>query len=487
MGKAAVGVAAVVIVGGVAYYASTQAAPAPTTVTAAPTTVTLTQPATTVSTVTTATPTTITSVQPTTTVTTVTTETTVTPTSTPTVAPKPEKLDWYQWVFMPPVVKVALDKFTDDTGIPVEQHVLPRVGFETAMQTKIMGGTPVDTMYIGIGYRNKWYNAGWVLGVDDLPEADKVKRDIIPDLLPYYTQDGLLVAMPYYAAGWFPFYNKRMLEGIGAEPATSREEVYEQCKKAKAKYGLTAAYHSCWLQGTEWLWEQYVIEDNLVPFDESNKPLFEGDPRNTEALKWMKKMYQEELTARTIFTDGWDVQALNLAKGNSLYCDTHQYTAEGVNRSMTGDIPERGNIALAAKPIGPGKLYYSGEWFGVTKNTRSREWAWELSKYCGWKVEGKYILPEEFGKGIGLCYPYSGWWEDPAVATAFNEWVDWDLMKGFFEKNMITPTWQFIPWFADWMVFTALTIQKYVIGEMTLSDCESQMADRAKELQAEIS
>jgi len=413
---------------------------------------------------------------------------TIAPTATATSAPKPAMLDHYQWFFGPEIVKKTLDRFTADTGIKTNQHVSPRNGYEAGMMTKIMGGAEVDTMEVGIGYRDSWFNAGWLLSLEGLPGVDQVKNEMFPSVRDFYlSKNGELMAMPYYLAGWFPYYNKRMVAELGAEPAKDRNEVYEQCKAAKKKWNLLSPYHSCYLEATEWLWEQYIVELGLMPFDKDNKPLFEGDPRNAEALKWMKTMFDEKLMSPSIFTDGWDVQSLNFAKGNTIYMDTHQYMAEPVNRSMTGDVPEKGNMTLVPKPYGgnDSRIVTQGEWMAICKSTHSKEWAWELLKYLSWKdPSGKYALLKDWGV-TGLLEPYPEFFNDPDVKKNFDEWnpgVGFEGYRKYFDGMMMVPYWQLRPWFAEFSEVAKETVQKYVLGQVSLSDLEKTMGDKAREV-----
>jgi multiple sugar transport system substrate-binding protein len=405
-------------------------------------------------------------------------------------AAKPGQLDHFQWFFGPEFVKKSLDKFTADTGIKTEQHVGPRVGYESSMITKIMGGAPIDTMSVGIGYRDAWYNAGWLENLEGLPGADQAKKEMFPSVMDFYLKDGELIAMPYYMAGWFPFYNKRMVNELGFEPARDRNEVYEQCKAAKKKWNLPAPYFTCLLEAAEWIWEQYIVELGLLPFSKDNKPMFEGDPRNAEALKWMKTMFDEKLMPSSIFTDGWDVLSLNPAKGYTMYEDAHQYCLEPVNRSMTGDVPERGNWYLVPRPLGgnEAKLVTQGEWTAMCKNTHSKEWAWELLKYLTWKdPSGKFQLLREWGV-VGLLEPYAEWFNDPEVKKEFDAWnpgTGFDGYKEYFDRYMMVPYWQLKPWFAEFSEIGKETITKYVLGQTSLADLEKTMGDKAREVIAE--
>jgi multiple sugar transport system substrate-binding protein len=401
---------------------------------------------------------------------------------------KPEKLDFYQWDFGPPTVKKTLDVFTADTGIAVEQHVSPWTPYPESLVTKIIGGTSADGCYVGSGYRDKWYDAGWLLNLEDMSNVAQIKSELVPSLLSNFTDaNGDLIVMPYYmAANAMPFYNSRLLDELGFEPATSREEVYEQCKAAKTRWDLVTPYYACYSELTHQFWEQYLVEDGLIPFDEAGNPMWEGATVFNEKMRWLKDMYDEGLMTPAIFTEGWEFQSVHMVKGDTLYLDAPHYIAEGVNRSMTGDVPEQGNMVLAPNFFGSSNEGVPiFEFMAIPKTTVSKEWAWELLKYLCWKdPDGEYQLLRDWATGAGLMEPYTEWQSDPLVETSFSEWIDFDLLMKFVNERFIYTHWWYNAWYGDWQIQSKDNLEKYILGELSLTDVGKRLADTALAAQA---
>ena len=116
------------------------------------------------------------------------TEKAVAPTATPWTLVKPDKpLEFYAWDFQPDQIEKNIQIFTEQSGIPVNTHIIPNVGYNSGLQTKIMGGVHMDVFYNFRYNTSKFYNACWARRLDDLPDADKIKADMFPNAVPLYT------------------------------------------------------------------------------------------------------------------------------------------------------------------------------------------------------------------------------------------------------------------------------------------------------------
>jgi multiple sugar transport system substrate-binding protein len=101
-----------------------------------------------------------------------------------------------------------------NSGIKVDFDDVPSDDFQQTALTRIVGGTPPDTMEL---------HPSWVLsfiGANQLTElgADRAKDDkaaYIPAQLDFWSREGKLYGMPYYSGPSFMMYNKTVFQKAG--------------------------------------------------------------------------------------------------------------------------------------------------------------------------------------------------------------------------------------------------------------------------------
>ena len=121
---------------------------------------------------------------------------------------------------------------------------------------------------------------------DRLPEEDRA--DIFPEVLSAVTYKGRLYGMPWLNDWEYLFYNKKMLEEVGASSPAYWPEVIEISKKLKEANIVQYPIIDTWGQAESLVvaWLQYVVGMDGYPFDESGNPVMnQGAP--LEALKFM--------------------------------------------------------------------------------------------------------------------------------------------------------------------------------------------------------
>jgi len=416
---------------------------------------------------------------------------TVTATGTPTTietTPMPsytltKPLQLYAWDYHPEIISQHLDAFKEQTGLTVELNVFPYPGYLTTIQTKIMGGTPIDVLYVQNHTQLKWYNAGWLYNLDEFPEAKQIKNDMYKEwITKYTTPEGTLITLPYWTGSYVHMINRRIMEENGFEYPKSLEDIYEQCKKLSAK-GMKAPYTAYWSWQLEESVVEYMVGEGVELFDEKGRPLFEGDPNTKYVLEWMYKMFRDGCTSPTITTDDVSTIVTAWLNGESYICNWHSYFIETFNRS--GEGPEKGNCVVPPEPPSSTKRTIQiGDCYGMFGRPQAKMEAWELLKFLGWKDRrGEYRIATTWAYKTGLLPPYKDWWEDPTHKKALSEWVDFDLLKTYFEKySAAVPFRVNILWYFDWVVYMEDQVKKMLAGEIAPDDVVKKIAEKAKEL-----
>lgn len=131
------------------------------------------------------------------------------------------------WSSSPEDHKVFQDVFTafmdKNSGIKVDFDDVPSDDFQQTALTRIVGGTPPDTMEL---------HPSWVLsfiGANQLTElgADRAKDDkaaYVPAQLDFWSKDGKLYGMPYYSGPSFMMYNRTIFQKAGVKTPEEYEK-----------------------------------------------------------------------------------------------------------------------------------------------------------------------------------------------------------------------------------------------------------------------
>lgn len=161
--------------------------------------------------------------------------------------------------------------------VTLEENVL-RQKVTTDIATK---GGQFDVLTIGTYEVPIWGKQGWLVGLNDLPEAWD-KADLLPAIAGGLTVDGELYAAPFYGESSMVMYRKDLMEAAGltmpeaptwadietaAKAMTDKsKEQYGICLRGKAGWGENMAFLTAMSNsfGAKW-------------FDMDWKPQFDGD------------------------------------------------------------------------------------------------------------------------------------------------------------------------------------------------------------------
>ena len=126
------------------------------------------------------------------------TEKAVAPTATPWTLVKPGQAVGVLRLGLPtrPDRSNHQDLHRADWRSPSTSHIIPNVGYNSGLQTKIMGGIQMDVFYNFRYNTSKFYNASWARRLDDLPDADKILADMFASAVPLYTAAGRRSDLP---------------------------------------------------------------------------------------------------------------------------------------------------------------------------------------------------------------------------------------------------------------------------------------------------
>ncbi len=350
-------------------------------------------------------------------------------------------------------------------------------------QTQLAGGNvDYDVLFSDPGYLEKWYQAGWIRELDDLPGAADVVKAMRPDLTELlYAADGKLVALPYYVGTDVFIYNSEYLDKIGAGVPIDWDEALEQARELKSKGIVDTPYSPWWIKEFSLVYYAFLdvaIAEGAAPFfDEDFAPQFKDDPVPLKVLELWKTFYDEGLVPKDIFTTDYGSISNVFGGGKSAF--THQVAAELIGFSDPKNSKVAGSVENGLMPGSThNTLSFVANWY-MTASTPSPEDAWKLMQYLAAKdVNDEFYVPKNLiAIDLGSGTPYEEVNGAPEVVKTWRAWSDVDLLLKQIEKSETMGPVVNQAWFPAYLEVISGLLQEAILGSKSPEDALSEAAD----------
>ena len=160
------------------------------------------------------------------------------------------------------VMNEILNEYTEKTGTEVQFESLPSADYRTWIMTQFAADQGPD-VYTGIIYdMSSDYQSGYLSNFKDLYDQEsaydtgKAWKDTLPDYIRermYITADDV-PGYPTATSVVRIFYNKTMLEQVGAEVPETWAEFMDVCQKLKDADIIPFAFPNATIDDLSWLW-----------------------------------------------------------------------------------------------------------------------------------------------------------------------------------------------------------------------------------------
>jgi multiple sugar transport system substrate-binding protein len=418
---------------------------------------------------------------------------TATPTA-PVTTPVTKPIIFAHWAYRPDIVTDNVKKFEELYGVKVTENVYTE-NYNAITESSFIAGEGPDICYMQDFNREKWYRAGWIQSISDIPGAMEHAKMMIPTIRPMYeSAEGELLGMPYYIAFQTLQYNGKIFDELGLTLPKTWDDVYKLCKESKGKttsFGkLDYPFAPNWEKDFEHFSEfvfgmAYTLADDDPFFAIDGRkvtPIMDSRPECEYILEWCRTMYKEGLVPPIALTWKWSDALGAFRGGTALFFLWHHYYLKTTNDPAASKIAPYGKFV---PPIEKGGAMNLGSMHVMGGHVKEplRTAVYNLMEFLGGKCKktGRYEGQKRWMIEEGLLSPYPELLNDPEVAEGFNKWTDYNTLRSIFERSRARVVIR-EPWFVDWSVYFQDQAHLAIKGEITPKEALSRSATKAKEL-----
>lgn len=355
------------------------------------------------------------------------------------------------------------EQFLAETGITVQvdEAAWSDISNKT-LTTLAAGGGGYDIVFMPSADTAKLVAGGWFEPISDLIPADK-QAEWTPAVLKFYTFDGQLMGMPWYAGGAHMAYNKDILTAAGVDPATvvTWDDFMAACKTIKD----AGAAEYCFTPSAKYAGEFYYnwgtmdLSRGGKLFDETGAPIFQNSPEALDTFQMIKDGIDQGYFNKAGL-DMTDYETLiDFGKGTTAFLLDSTWAATQANKNaeistVTGKVgyilvPGMGDVRSAAY------LYAGG--LGLLKTSENKDAAKQFITYLTSAEAQKHHAIEGANMPTRVAL-----YSDPDIAAAWG---------GFAELAAQLNYGDFVPavtWLDEWrQTALAASIQDVINGAKT--------------------
>lgn len=359
------------------------------------------------------------------------------------------------------VAKFA-EQFEKDTGIKVAVDFVAWSDISNkTLTTLAAGGGGYDIVFMPSADASKLIAGNWFEPINDLiPEAQKA--DWLPAVLNFYTADGNVMAMPWYAGGAHMAYNKTILEAAGVDPASVKtwDDFMAACKTIKEK----GAADFCFTPSAKYAGEFYYNWGTMVLsrggkfFDDSGAPIFQNSTEALDSYTFIKNGVDAGyFDPAGVAMDDYET-LIQFGTGKIAFLLDSTWSATQANKNkdlstITGNVgyilvPGAGDVRSAAY------LYAGG--LGLLNTSEHKDEAKQFIAYLTGAEAQKHHAIEGANMPTRVAL-----YSDADIAAAWGGYADLAAQLSYGD---FVPA---VPWLDEWRHSVATSIQDVMSGTKT--------------------
>lgn len=293
------------------------------------------------------------------------------------------------WQYKTDIVQDNVDRYNNELGGNVDYATVTG-DYPAIMEQNLMAGAELDVLYANPSQAGRYFDGGWIMPAEELPNIDAIKADMYPNILEAWTYKGQLMGLSYFVSTRGVMHvNLKKYEELGLSDADfpkNWDELYDQLYTMRDQ-GIEQPLLPHWINewyGISWAFNFEVMNrGGEVADGETHTPLLTTDEDGAayKTLEDWKRIWNDGMVPEEVLTYNESSYIDAYASGRYVYSPQQLYDLETFNRE------DRSQIAGYAS-----LLPYQGQSWGLldsavylmTSRERSDEHTSDVQKFAQW-------------------------------------------------------------------------------------------------------
>lgn len=337
------------------------------------------------------------------------------------------------WQYKPEVVQDNVDTFNKVHNADVDYATVTG-DYPALMEKSLIAKDKLDILYANPPTAVRFYEAGWLMPVNELDKFEDIKKDIYPNVLDAWTYDGKLLGLSYFlSVRGLVAVNKLKLKELGLDEShypKNWDEFYDHVLALHNK-GVKDVYLPHWFNefyGISWafIWEVLNRGEYLID-PKTKKPNLKSSGVAAETLRDWKALWKSGAVPEEVlsYTESGIVDGF--ASGRYLYSAQAAYNIAYFNNPQFSKMA--GNVSF---------LPYQGQSWGLldsalylaTNRDRSKNQETQTRDFWSWygykNHDDKFFVAQRWMNESMLFSAYK-----PVMESAETQ----KAMKGFLASE----------------------------------------------------
>lgn len=352
------------------------------------------------------------------------------------LAPTSDETVYFRgWQYKTDIVQDNVDRYNNELGGNVDYATVTG-DYPAIMETNLIAGAELDILYANPSQAARYYDGGWVMTAESLPNIDEIKADMYPNILEAWTYKGELTGLSYFVSTRGVMHvNLEQYYELGYTdddfPATW-DELYDQVYEMRDK-GLEQPLLPHWINewyGISWGFVFEVMNrGGEIADPETHQPVMdtaEGSPAWATLEDW-KRIWNDGLVPEEVLTYNESAYIDAYASGRYVFSPQQLYDLETFNRE------DRSQIAGMAS-----LLPYQGQSWGLldsavylmTSRDRSDAHTADVQAFANW-----YGFKDQNGE----IFVGQRWMEESMLFSGYKSVMESDATAARMEQALARP------------------------------------------------
>ena len=250
------------------------------------------------------------------------------------------------WQYKTDIVQDNVDRYNGEQGGNVDYATVTG-DYPAIMEQNLMAGAELDVLYANPSQAGRYFDGGWIMPAEALPNIDAIKADMYPNILDAWSYKGQLLGLSYFVSTRGVMHvNLKAYYELGytdADFPANWDELYDQLYEIREK-GVDQPLLPHWINewyGISWGFNFEVMNrGGEVAHPDTHEPLLTTDPDGPayKTLEDWKRIWNDGLVPEEVLTYNESSYIDAYASGRYVFSPQQLYDLETFNREDRSQI-----------------------------------------------------------------------------------------------------------------------------------------------------